>query len=187
MLGGREATSEQSSSIREGADYDEVYSSGREPDEDLSWSPTRELSTHSPAKEEEGCNEEEGNVEREEGDDKKGGDDKEGNESDGGSEQYDEGSVSWVDNSGTRPFILPSIWTVNDFYPTMTRKVSNTFCDCHQILDNIPFHLPGKFEKCYSRKTADMGMYDAMFTAGLRLLLTGLHRQLANFLGLSIS
>ena len=30
-------------------------------------------------------------------------------------------------------------------------------------------------------------MYDAMFTAGLRLPLTTLHRQLANFLGLSIS
>ena len=30
-------------------------------------------------------------------------------------------------------------------------------------------------------------MYDAMFTARLRLPLTALHRQLANFLGLSIS
>ena len=30
-------------------------------------------------------------------------------------------------------------------------------------------------------------MYDAMFTAGLGLPLTALHRQLADFLGLSIS
>ena len=30
-------------------------------------------------------------------------------------------------------------------------------------------------------------MYDAMFTAGLRLPLTKLHRQLANYLGLSVS
>ena len=30
-------------------------------------------------------------------------------------------------------------------------------------------------------------MYDSMFAAGLRLPLTELHRQLANFLGLSIS
>ena len=33
----------------------------------------------------------------------------------------------------------------------------------------------------------DVGMYDAMFTVGLRLPLTDLHRQLANYLGLSIS
>jgi len=37
------------------------------------------------------------------------------------------------------------------------------------------------------RKTVDVDMYDAMFTAGLRLLLTELHRQLANYLGLSVS
>ena len=33
----------------------------------------------------------------------------------------------------------------------------------------------------------DVGMYDAMFAAGLRLPLTALHRQFANFLGLSVS
>ena len=36
-------------------------------------------------------------------------------------------------------------------------------------------------------KTVDVGMYDAMFIASLRLLLTKLHRQLANYLGLSFS
>ena len=36
-------------------------------------------------------------------------------------------------------------------------------------------------------KTANVNMYDAMFAAGLRLLLTELHHQLANYLGLSIS
>ena len=50
MSGGREATSEQSSSVREGAGYDEVYPSGHESKEDLSWSPAREPSTHSLAK-----------------------------------------------------------------------------------------------------------------------------------------
>ena len=50
MSGGREATSEQSSSVREGAGYDEVYPSRHEPKEDLSWSPAREPSTHSLAK-----------------------------------------------------------------------------------------------------------------------------------------
>ena len=36
-------------------------------------------------------------------------------------------------------------------------------------------------------KTANVGMYDAMFAADLRLLLTELHHQLTNYLGLSIS
>ena len=47
--------------------------------------------------------------------------------------------------------------------------------------------LPRKFKKCYLGKTADVGMYDTMFTTGLRLPLTELHCQLANYLGLSIS
>ena len=69
----------------------------------------------------------------------------------------------------------------------MTRKVFNTLRNRHQILDNIPLRLPEKFKKCYSRKTVDVGMNDAMFTTGLRLPLTMLHCQLANFLDLSVS
>ena len=49
MLGGREAMSEQSSSVYEGVGYDEVYPSGHELEEDLTWSLARESSTHSPA------------------------------------------------------------------------------------------------------------------------------------------
>ena len=75
-----------------------------------------------------------------------------------------------------RPFILPKKWTVNDFLPTMSNKVFNTLRDRYQILDNIPIYLPGKFERCYSGKTANVGMYDAMFAAGLRLPLTAFHR-----------
>lgn len=95
--------------------------------------------------------------------------------------------VGQANSSGRRPFILLLIWTVNDFYPTMSQKVFNTLLDYSQILENIPLWLPRKFEKCYSRKTANIGMYNAMFTAGLRLPLTELHRQLANYLGLSVS
>ena len=36
-------------------------------------------------------------------------------------------------------------------------------------------------------RTANVGMYDAMFTAGLRLPLTALHRQLVDYLGLFFS
>ena len=192
MSGGRKATSEQSSSVREGMDYEEVYPSGREPKKDLTWSLTKELSPHSPAKGEEGYEEDKGEKgdEGEEGDDKEGrGDDDEEDESDEGSEKGNDRSVDRVASSNTRPFILPSIWTVNDFYPTMTRKVFNTLRDRHrhQIPNNIPLRIPRKFEKCYLGKKADAGMYDAMFTAGLRLPLAKLHRQLANYLGLFIS
>ena len=69
----------------------------------------------------------------------------------------------------------------------MTTNIFKNLRDRFQIPENIPIHLPWKFEKCYSRKTTNVGIYDAMFTAGLRLPLTELHRQLANFLGLSIS
>ena len=59
--------------------------------------------------------------------------------------------------------------------------------DCLQIPDNIPICLPEKFEKCYLGKTIDISMYNAMFAVGLRFPPTTLHRQLANFLRLSVS
>ena len=57
----------------------------------------------------------------------------------------------------------------------------------YQIPDHILIRLPRENERCYSGRTADVGMYDAMFAAGLRLPLMALHRQLADFLGLSVS
>ena len=69
----------------------------------------------------------------------------------------------------------------------MSAKVFKDLRDRYQILDHIPICLLGKFEKCYFGKTADVGMYDTMFVVGLRLPLTSLRRQLANFLGLSVS
>ena len=86
-----------------------------------------------------------------------------------------------------RPFILPKKWTVNDFLPMMSDKVFKTLRGHYQIPDNIPIRLPRKFKRCYSGKTADVGMYDAMFMAGLRLPLTAFHHQLANFLRLFVS
>ena len=106
-------------------------------------------------------------------------------ESDGGASVV--GSLGSLRGGHTRPFILPKIWTVNDFKLTMTANIFNNLWDRYQIPDHIPIHLPVKFEKCYSEKTADVDMYDAMFAARLRLPLTALHRQLTNFLGLSIS
>ena len=53
----------------------------------------------------------------------------------------------------------------------------------YQILEHIPIRLPKENEKCYTGRTTDIGMYNAMFIARLRLLLTALHRQLVDYLG----
>jgi len=87
MSGGREATSEQSSSICQSAGYDEVYPSGHEPDKDLSWSLAKEPSAQSPVEGEEGYKEDEW----EEGDDREEGDDQEGGGDDNEWDESDEG------------------------------------------------------------------------------------------------
>ena len=69
----------------------------------------------------------------------------------------------------------------------MNNKIFSELCVRYQILEHIPIRLPKENEKCYSGKTADVGMYDAMFAAEIRLPLTALHRQLVDFLGLSVS
>ena len=185
----REAMSEQSS-VREGASYDEVFQTGDEPEEGLSWLSEREMSTHSADEEAESCVGE-GEKEMVEDDERE----VEGNEEEENDE--DEGDVNEraleVRSSGSprsghaRPFILPQMWTVNDFLPKMTVNIFKNLRDRYQIPNHIPIRLPGKFEKCYSRKTAYVSMYDVTFATGLRLPLTALHRQLDNFLGLSIS
>lgn len=175
-------------SFHKGLGYNKVYTSGREPEEGITWSLKREPSVHSPNKGEEEEYEEDEEGEYDEGKERKyeeEGEEEEGEEeeeSDNGSQEKSERLVGRVDGSSSRPFILPKIWTVKDFYSTMSQKVFNTFCDHHQIPENIPLRLPGKFEKCYSEKMADVGMYDAMFTTGLRLPLTDLHCQLINYL-----
>ena len=112
--------------------------------------------------------------------------DEEEEESEGSHESSNE-LIDQTDGRGNRPFILPKIWTVNHFYPTMSQKVFNTLRSRHQILNNIPIRLPDKFERCYSRKMVNVSMYNSMFKTGLRFLLTKLHHQLANYLGLSVS
>ena len=69
----------------------------------------------------------------------------------------------------------------------MSDKVFKELRVRYQLPEHIPIHLPKENEKCYSGRTADVGMYDAMFAVELRLPLTALHRQLVDFLGLSVS
>ena len=78
-------------------------------------------------------------------------------------------------------------WAVNKFLPSMSDKIFSELRVRYQIPEHIPIRLPYENEKCYTGRTADVGMYDAMFAAGLRLLLTVLHRQLVDYLGLSVS
>ena len=69
----------------------------------------------------------------------------------------------------------------------MSNKIFSESRVRYQILEHIPIHLPYENEKCYTGRTADVNMYDAMFVAGLRLLLTALHCQLVDYLGLSVN
>ena len=69
----------------------------------------------------------------------------------------------------------------------MSDKVYKELHVRYQIPEHIPIRLLKENEKCYLRRTVDVGMYDTMFAARLRLPLTALHRQLVDFLGLSVS
>lgn len=132
----KEELSEQLS-VHEGAGYNEVFGSVHEP-EGSSWSSERETSTQPPDEEVESYGEED----EMEGEKERGSDRDEG---DGDEETFEETSGSSGDN---HPFILLSIWTVNDFLPKMSDKVFNHLRDCYQIPNNIPIHLPGKSKKC---------------------------------------
>ena len=80
-------------------------------------------------------------------------------------------------------FILPEDWAVNKFLPMMSDRVFKDLHPRYQIPNHILICLPRENERCYLGRIADVGMYDAMFAAGLRLPLTALHHQLADFFG----
>jgi len=86
-----------------------------------------------------------------EGDEEKGENEEYEGEGDGGEDEGDrrasgEGSLGSSGDGHTHPFILPTIWTVNDFKSTMMTNIFKTLRDHYQIPDNIPIRLPGKFE-----------------------------------------
>ena len=182
----------EQSSVCERAGYDEVYQASHDPEEGHSWSSERETSARSPDEDEEDYIGEEDEEERDGGEVEGEGKVKDDGVMEGDEDDTDDrapkiGSSGNPESGYTCPFILPKTWTVNDFLPTMTAKIFKDLRDRYQILDHITICLPGKFEKCYSGKTADFGMYDAILAVGFRLPLTALHRQLVNFLDLSVS
>ena len=181
----REVTSEQLSG-RERVGYDEVFPLGHEPEEGFCWSSERETLAQSSNEEVESRGGEDDVVSGAEDEDDKGEGGRENDEDENiGEEEVLESNLGSPGDD--HPFCPPKKWMVNNFLLTMSDKVFKTSCGRYQILDNILIHLPRKFERCYSGKTANFGMYDAMFVAGLRLPLTAFHCQLASFLGLSIS
>ena len=181
----------EESSVREGAGYDEAFGLGDE-SKDFSPSSGRETSAQSlNGKDEcyaEGSEEVGVEVGKEgswvDGDDDHDGEDGDGDEDDDGEESNEGDSIGPGDN---HPFILPAEWAVNKFLPSMSDKICKELCVRYQIPKHIPIHLPYENEKCYTRRTADVGIYNAMFVAGLRLPLTALHHQLVDYLGLSVS
>lgn len=50
---------------------------------------------------------------------------------------------------GLRQFLLPLMWTVNDFNSIVKRPYFETLRERYQIPTNVPIRLPFKFEKCY--------------------------------------
>ena len=177
----------EESSVSEGAGYDKAFSSGVE-FEDFSPSLGRETSAQSlDGKDECYAKDLEIEVGKEswvDGGDAPDGEENDGDESDDGEGSSEGASAGPGDN---RPFILPAEWAVNKFLPSMSDKIFSELRVRYQIPKHIPIRLPYENEKCYTRRTVDVGMYDAMFTAGLRLLLTAFHRQLVDYLGLSVS
>ena len=174
-----DAMSEESS-VREGAGYDEAFGLGDE-FEDFSPLSGRKTSAQSLDGEDECYAEESEEVEIEvgkegswvDGEDAHDREDGDGDEDDDGEGSSEGATASLGDN---RPFILPAEWAVNKFLPSMSEKIFSELRVRYQIPEHIPIRLPYENEKCYTGRTADVGMYNAMFATGLRLLLTALHR-----------
>ena len=93
-----------------------------------------------------------------------------------GDEEINESSLrSVIGPDGLRNFILPLIWTVNNFSSFVKSKHFNTLRDRYKILADVPIRLPRKFEKCYYRDAPNVGMYEQMFKARLSFPLSVLH------------
>ena len=127
-----EASSEQSCAC-EGTSYNKVYPSGRD-DPSTSYSERVPFANSSSEEEEEDS-------------------DLDGLES-STNEDSDEENVkspirSVVGPDSLRKFVLPFMWTVNNFNSTIKRKNFDTLRERYQIHVDIPIRLPFKFEKCY--------------------------------------
>lgn len=158
MSRGSEAINEQPLPARLVTGDDDVYPLGYEPmAEDPTNSQKKGSSTHS-------SQEEEGEKEEEEGEDE----------------------ATSPSGRDYRSFILPRIWFMNDFVPKISKDVFGRLRPRFQIPNDIPIRMARKVGKCYTRRTLDIGFYEAIFIARSRLPLIKLHRWLEDCLGVSV-
>ena len=159
----------EESSIRERAGYNEAFGSGDESEDSLT-SLERGTSARSPDGNESYTEGGKDEVEKGREDEGVGGDTNvDGDDSDGDNSDEDEGPNEGLSEGpgDNRPFIFPEDWAVNKFLPRMSNKVFGELRTRYQIPDHIPIRLPEENETCYSGRITDVGMYDAMFAAGL--------------------
>ena len=87
----------------------------------------------------------------------------------------------------TRETVLLDDWSIHDFPIDISYKVFSNLRPCFQILDDVPIRKGNIGEKCYNGRSPDVGFYETAFIARLRLPLSSLHRQLASYMGISVS
>ena len=159
------SASSNHSMVRDGTEYEEVYSFGHKDQE----SPGKDRSPF--ASSSSSTNEDMKMVEVEDSSD------------DDGNQAL--GSVVGAD--GLRQFIMLPEWTVHRFRSVIKERHFSTFRTNFQIPDNIPIRLPYVSEKCYYEGVEGVGVYEQVLKAGLRFLLSTLHRELLHYLGLSVT
>ena len=150
--------------VRDGAGYEELYSSGYRDPDDLS---ERSPSASSPSSK---------NEDMEVAEPKEGSDD--------GEEQRIKFVVG---TDGLKEFVMLPEWTVNFFTSTIKEAHFKTLRANYQIPDYIPIRLPYKSKKCYYKGVDGVGVYEQVLKAGLRFPLNSLRRKLLEYLGLSVS
>ena len=159
------SASSNQSLVRDGVDYEDVYSSGHVDQESSGEDRSPSASSSSSTNEDTEVAEP---VEI----------------SDYGEEQT---LRSIIGTNGLREFIMLLEWTVNNFVSTIKENHFRTLRENYQIPKNIPIHLPYKSKKCYYDGVEGVGIYEQMLKAGLRFPLNTLHRELLKCLGLSIN
>ena len=131
------SASSNQSFVRDGAGYEELYSSGYRDLDELS---ERSPSAASPSPK----NEDMEMAKPEEG-------------SDDGKEQRIKSVVS---TDGLREFFMLPEWTVNYFTSTIKEAHFKTLRANYQIPDYIPIRLPHNLEKCYYEGVDGVGVYE---------------------------
>ena len=157
------SASSNQSVVRDGTEYEDVYPSGHKdqesPGEDRSPSASSSSSTN---------------------------EDVEIVEIEGSDDDGDQALESVVGADGLRQFIMLPEWTVHRFTSVIREKHFSTFRTNFQIPDYVSIRLPYVSEKCYYEGIDGVGVYEQALKAGLRFPLSTLHRELLQYLGLSV-